>query len=301
MFRSILVPLDRSSFAEQALPWASAIARRAEARLDLAEVHALYCMDEPKAGWAPFDPVLDAECNRAEQLYLDATAKWVTAAAPLPVTVGVLAGSAALPETVADHILERARAGGADLIVMAAHGRGPLKRMAIGSVADELLRRSRVPVLLVRSGEPTLGFVPEPVLRTVLVPLDGSALAECVLEPALELARLMGAGCTLLRVVDSRVQPLDRPAERALAEEYLERIAAGGRKTGLVVRTAVRVARHAAEAIGDEARAQAGGLIALATHGRGGLPRQVLGSVAEQVVRNVRSPVLVFRPPGGDR
>jgi nucleotide-binding universal stress UspA family protein len=128
MYLSLLVPLDRSSFAEQALPLALSIARRANARMDLAEVHALYALENPTAGWGPFDPDEDAERKRQERLYLGATAKWLASASPVTVTVGVISGSAALPAWVADGILERARAGQADLIVMATHGRGPLSR-----------------------------------------------------------------------------------------------------------------------------------------------------------------------------
>jgi nucleotide-binding universal stress UspA family protein len=118
MYPSLLVPLDRSSFAEQALPLALSIARRANARLDLVEVHALYALEDPTAGWVPFEPERDAECKQQEQLYLDATAKWVTSVSPVSATAGVLSGSAVLPATVADSILERARAGKSDLIVM---------------------------------------------------------------------------------------------------------------------------------------------------------------------------------------
>jgi nucleotide-binding universal stress UspA family protein len=300
MYVSLLVPLDRSSFAEQALPLALSIARRANARLDLVEVHSLYALEDPTAGWSPYEPNRDAECNQQEQLYLDATAKWGASVSPVSATTGVLSGSAVLPTTVADSILERARAGKADLIVMTTHGPGPLGRLGVGSVADELIRRAPIPVLLVRPGEKAPGIIPEPVLDNILIPLDGAALAEQVLEPALDLAQLMEARCSLLRVVESRSSPADRvpggPPERAQAEAYLERVAARVRGQGIQVRTRVVVARHAVEAILEEAAAQASNLIALATHGRGGLKRLLLGSVAEKLLRAAAAPVLVYRP-----
>src|SRR5712692_5850006 len=112
MYLSLLVPLDRTSFAEQALPLALGIARRASARLDLVEVHALYALEDPTAAWTPFfEPARDAERKQQEQLYLDATAKWLTSMSPVSATVGVLPGSTVLSATVADAILERARAG----------------------------------------------------------------------------------------------------------------------------------------------------------------------------------------------
>jgi nucleotide-binding universal stress UspA family protein len=302
MYRSLLVPLDRSSFAEHALPLALSIARRASARLDLVEVHTLYALEDPTAAWVPFEPERDAERNRQEQSYLDATAKWVTSVSRVSATAGVLPGSVVLAETVADAILERARAGKADLIVMATHGRGPLSLFGVGSVADELIRRARVPVLLVRGSEKAPGFIPEPVLDNILILLDGSALAEQVLEPALDLARLMDAQCVLLDVVESRSSPANGaaggPPGKAQAEAYLKHVAERVREQGVQVPTRVVIARHAVEAILEEAAAQASNLIALATHGRGGLQRLLLGSVADKLVRAAASPVLVYRPTG---
>jgi nucleotide-binding universal stress UspA family protein len=86
MYRSLLVPLDRSSFAEQALPLALSIARRASARLDLVAVHALYALEDPTAGWARFEPERDAERKQQEKLYLDATAKWLISMSPVSAT-----------------------------------------------------------------------------------------------------------------------------------------------------------------------------------------------------------------------
>ena len=303
MYLSLLVPLDRSSFAEQALPLALAIARRAHARLDLVEVHALYALEDPTAGRARFEPERDAQRKQQEQLYLDATATWLTSVSPAAVSTGVLAGSVVLAETVADSILERARAGKADLIVMASHGRGPLRRFVAGSVADELIRRAGVPVLLVRPGETPPAIFPEPTLENILIPLDGSALAEQVLGPALDLARLMEARCTLLRVIEPRSPshngaPGGPPKEAAA---YLKRVAARVREQGVPARARVVVARNVAEAILEEAAAQASDLIALATHGRGGLTRLLRGSVADQLVRAAASPVLVYRPSGKGR
>jgi len=302
MYRSLLVPLDRSPFAEQALPLALSITRRANARLDLVEVHGLYALENLAAGWVPFEPERDAERKQQEQLYLDATAKWLTSMSLVSATAGVFSGSAVLAATVADGILERARAGQADLIVMATHARGTLSRFGNGSVADELIRRARVPVLLVRAREPAPEIIPEPVLDNILILLDGSALAEQVLEPALDLARLMEARCSLLQVVESRSARADRlpgeSPEKAQAEAYLGHIAARVREQGVQVRARVVVARHAVEVILEEAAAQASDLITLATHGRGGLQRLLWGSVADKLVRAAASPVLVYRPTG---
>jgi nucleotide-binding universal stress UspA family protein len=131
-----------------------------------------------------------------------------------------------------------------------------------------------------------------------LIPLDGSPLAEQILEPALDLARLMEARCTLLRVVEARSFPGDRqePPEKAQAEAYLERVAERLREQGHQVCTRIVVARHAVEAILAEAAARANNLIAVATHGQSGLNRLLLGSVADKLIRTAVSPVLVYRP-----
>jgi nucleotide-binding universal stress UspA family protein len=302
MYRSLLVPLDRSSFAEQALPLALGIARRANARLDLVEVHANYDLEERHAGWVPFDHQRDAERKRQERIYLDATANWLASASPVSITAAVLPGSNVLAECVADGILERARACGTDLILVATHARGLLTRLGFGSVADELVRRAGVPVLVLPPRETAPAVMPEPILDDVLIPLDGSPLAEQVLGPALELARLMEARCGLLRVVEAHSSSSGQGAgdlpEAAKAEEYLNGVAARLRGQGLQVRTRVFVARHVAEAILEEAAAQTSSLIALATHGRGGLNRLLLGSVAHKLVRAAASSLLVYRPAG---
>jgi nucleotide-binding universal stress UspA family protein len=147
-------------------------------------------------------------------------------------------------------------------------------------------------VLLVHPHEPAPGVLPEPLVEEVVVPLDGSALAEQALGPALGLARLLEATCTLLRVVESSGSPAEAAQEEARA--YLERVAGRLRGEGLSVRPRVVVAPHAAEAILEQARG--GGPIALATHGRGGLGRVLLGSVADKVIRGASAPVLVYRP-----
>jgi nucleotide-binding universal stress UspA family protein len=303
MYNSLLVPLNRSSFAERALPLALSIARRAGARLDLVEVHSLYALDDPHAAWAPFDPQRDAERKRQEQLYLDATATWLSSGSLGSVSTGVLHGPAVLSETVADSILERAWITKADLIVMATHGRGPLSRFGTGSVADELIRRAGMPVLLVRPGEATTDIFPEPVLDNILIPLDGSAVAEQVLGPTLELARLMEARCTLLRVIEppsSRHHgALDEPPEEAAV--YLERMAARVREQWVPAQMRIVVARHVAEAILQESAAQASNLIALATHGRSGLTRLLRASVADRILSAAASPVLIYHSTGNGR
>ena len=180
-----------------------------------------------------------------------------------------------------------------------------LGRAFLGSVADELIRQATVPVLLVRPQDPAPGIVPEPLLEHVLVPLDGSALAERVLGPALDVVRLWEGRCTLLRVIEanspSTVGRPNRPRSpeeerEASAREYLENIAGRLRDEGVSVQTRVVVAPHAAPVILEEAQTQRCDFIALATHGRSGVRRMLLGSIADKVIRGASGPILVYRP-----
>jgi nucleotide-binding universal stress UspA family protein len=300
MFRTVLTPLDGSAFAEQALPYALGIVRRSGAILDLVHVHILYALLEPHAARYSFEPEKDEEHRREEHLYLDGTAKWLAAVSPVPMTTTVING------TDADGILQAIAASKADLIVMTTHGRGPLGRFFLGSVADEVIRRATVPVLLIRPKEPAPGVVPEPQLQNVLVPLDGSVLAERALEPAFDLVRSAEGRCTLLHVLESGPAPFSRrpgggvspkPEQEAAAREYLEKIARRMREEGIAVQTRIATGRHAAAVILEEAQTQRCDCIALATHGRGGVRRMLLGSVADKIVRGASTPVLVYRPP----
>ncbi len=302
MFRTVLVPLDGSPFAEQALPYAVGIVRRAGATLDLVHVHVLQVLEEHKAGRYAYDPGFDKEHQRKERLYLESTAKSLATVSAVPWTAAVVSG------LDTEGILSRVQDAKADLIVMTTHGRGPLDRFFLGGVADELVRQAAVPVLLVRPRDPAASIVPEDhLLEHVLVPLDGSSLAERILEPALDFVRLWAGRCTLLRVIEAspattagwptRPRPPEQEQEVA-AEAYLEKIAGRLREDGTAVQTRIVVAPHAAPAILEEAQTQRCDFIALATHGWSGLRRMLLGSVTDKVIRGSSLPVLAYRPTG---
>ena len=296
MFRTVVVPLDGSHFAEQALPHALAIVRGAGASLDLVHVHVL---EEHKSARYSYDPSIDKEHQHEEQLYLENMAKSLTSVSPVPWTAAVITG------LDSEAILQRVHDRKADLIVMSTHGRGALDRFFLGGVADELIRQAAVPVLLVRPHDPAPSIGTEPSLKHVLVPLDGSSLAESVLEPALNFMRLWEGRCTLLRVIEAspatntgwphRQRPREHEQEEA-AEAYLATVADWLREKGIGVQTRVVVAPHAAPAILEEAETQHCDLIALATHGWGGLRRMLLGSVTDKVIRGSTLPVLAYRP-----
>jgi nucleotide-binding universal stress UspA family protein len=304
MYRSILVPLDGSPFAEQALPLALSIANRAGASLEVVQVHVLYAFQELACSWLPFDPTEDAVYKEHERACLDAVLGRLQKTASVPVTATLLDG------LTVDGILERARTTAADLIVMTTHGRGPMSRFWLGSVADEVVRNAPAPILLVRPQEASAGPAPEPNLRRILIPLDGSELAEQVREPAIALGGLMDSEYTLIRVVQSRSLPANHPAvaelrtgekprlekRKAEAQAYLDRVAERLRAQALRIQTHVVVAESVATAVLDMAREKDIDVIAVATHGRSGLKRLLLGSVADKIVRGAFTPVLVYRP-----
>ena len=193
---------------------------------------------------------------------------------------------------------------------MATHGRGSMSRFWLGSVADKLVRSLPLPILLVLPQEQASDLALDRVLQHILVPLDGSELAEQALGPAVALGSLMVADYVLVRVVDP-LEPAGRDAQgflisglapeglQRLQEEaaaYLERTAEHLRARSLQVFTRVLINSQAAEAILQEAGTPPIDLIALETHGRGGLARLLLGSVADKVVRGTPTPVLVHRP-----
>jgi nucleotide-binding universal stress UspA family protein len=307
MFRSLLVPVDGSPFAEHALPLALSVARRAGARIQFVHVHPPLAND-PKAYGFDFR-ALDAHTMEEHRAYLDALGERIRKVSSVPLTVSFLEGD------IAETLRVTASSTETDLVVMTTHGRGPLQRFWVGSVADALIRQLSVPLLLLRPHEKGVDLIKEPVIKRIVLPLDGSALAEQILPPALDLGRLMDAELTLLRVVKpiylpayprgltggSFVQQADRllqelqKAQEGLYQEaahYLEGVAQRVRAESLPVQTRVVTQEHPATAI----LGQATDLIAMETHGRRGLSRLVLGSVADKVLRGATVPMLVHRP-----
>jgi nucleotide-binding universal stress UspA family protein len=309
MYQTILVPLDGSPFGEQSLPLALSIAKRAGASLEVIHVHETLApvFAQPVAG---LESGFESEIRAQRTAYLNGVVKRLTAQTKLPIAPVLLEGA------VVEALLNRARTQKIDLIVMTTHGHGPLARFWLGSVADELVRHAPVPILLVHPKEEKAGASKEPGLRKLLVPLDGGALAESILDQAVPLARLMQAELLLVRVIQpmvignmaipeptsgvpapSMVKKLEEWYEdrRQEATAYLEKIAEKLRSSVSVVRTCVVSHEQPAVAILNEARTQRADAIAIETHGRSGLSRFFLGSIADKVIRGSAIPVLVHR------
>jgi nucleotide-binding universal stress UspA family protein len=303
MFKKILVPLDRSALAEQAIGQAALLARRAKAAIDLVTVHVPF----PFAGFS--DKPWDDKEAAAEAKYLEAIQAELRSGSDVPATYVVLKGEPA------EHIRLRALDVGADLIVMTTHGRTGLSRLWLGSVADSVVRHSTVPVLMLRPVKSSRGrAAARRPFKRILVPLDGSALAADALGPATDLARATAATLVLLRVVlpvplmsayDSTVpfarQPfvVDDAATAgitAATRRDIETVAARlHEETGLEVSADTVVDSRVAEAIVRFAQSHQVDAVAMSTHGRGAT-RWLLGSVADKVLRSGNLPVLLRCP-----
>lgn len=297
MYKKILVPLDGSTFSEAALPLALALTRKTGAALHIISV----VEPIPAFAYAEWEPAaLDWSTK-----YLDSVVDRVADSAGGEVSTAVRTGR------VVETLHEQCDALGADLMVMATHGRGALSRAWLGSVADALMREAKTPVLFVRPEE---GDAPPPQtandFETLLIPLDGSELSESALDHAAEFGELFGSAYHLVRVVAYPLEiaspylphTVQMNAEilaeaKQAAADYLEEKAEQMRKRGLRVTASVAVDPQAAHGILTEAEEVGTDLTAMATHGRGGVTRVVLGSAADKVLRGTRVPVLLYRPP----
>jgi len=292
MYRTILVPLDGSAFGERALPMATALARAMNAQLILVSAASATAFPGMDATEAQVQAVAEA------QAYLLSLATELSSQC-LRVDVAAPYGDPA------ESILLEIDLRHVDLVVMCTHGRSGLGRWIYGSVAEQVLARSPVPVLLVRhSGEvATLG--PEREQASLLVPLDGSAFAETALPHAVALARTFGGSILLLRTVEESMAARRYPSmaimqeaaqeDRRTAKTNLDGVAQRLRQEGVAVHTMV-LKGWAADVIAYRGAALGPRLIVMATHGRTGIARWLLGSVAQEVIRRSPLPVLLVRP-----
>jgi len=298
MTRLIVVPLDGSGFAEDALAVAGSLAADTGGWLNLVTVHRPMV---PIPDWgleASF--TADAEIRAAELTYLGRETDRATT------TFGVTATPTLLEGSVARTLEEYVESRKANLVVMSTHGRGGVSRFFLGSIADRLIRALHCPILLVRPGRGTTAIRRDHETR-VAVPLDGSALAESAVDQVLELLRPEETVIELVRVLlpgatASLVSPPARGAtvrpDLLLANRYLAGVAQRLRQKGLRAHTEVLIAGDAASAIIAFAEGRRCDLITLATRSIGGFERAMLGSVADKVIRAATTPVLVWNPPG---
>jgi len=305
--KKILVPLDGSAFAEQAVETARSLAHRTRAALEFVGVVAPVVTTARLGAAPPIDRRFDVEQREAVRDYLARVERAERARTTLEVTTVLREGAAA------SEIVTQATEGGSDLIVMTTHGRGGLDRLWLGSVADRVIRESGVPVLLIRPGEsPVAGAVS---LARVVVGVAGEDADDRVVASAVDVTGLADTHYLLvhalpqlatLTAVDLALGP--PPDEMSgvpaspdeghthSATRYLEWMAGPLRARGARVDTQVVAARTPARALAEAAHAMHADLVAVGTAARAPLVRLFLGSTADKVVRTAPCHVLVCPP-----
>ncbi|RME49260.1 MAG: universal stress protein [Chloroflexi bacterium] len=297
MYRKVLIPLDGSPFAERILPHIERLISSAETELILFHVVEPFhhvVSPETRAG------LTDAEITNFREsatLYLKRVRGELR-------EMGLQAHVQTAHGDVASAICDTAQAQGADLIAMTTHGRSGVGRWAFGSVADRVIRTASQPVLLVRgtTDTPSNGEI-----RRILVPLDGSELAERALPHATKLAQEKDAEVLLVRAVEPLTDlefaglfaSWESPEavyqhRQTAAQRYLEQVQQDLKVAGVPSSTLVDEGR-AADLILDTVEAENADMIVMSTHGRSGLARWVYGSVADKVLRNATCPLLLIR------
>lgn len=296
MYSRMLIPLDGSKIAEQVLPYARYLAKALTLPVELfqaVDAEPLEMLANPAQGRYVDTLLNEKRANSAE--YLKAAGRSFE---KVRVSSVVEIGK---PE---DLILEKAAADPQTLIIMATHGRSGIQRWMLGSVADKVLHGVANDLFLVRATEQgkTAGATP---LTKVIVPLDGSPLAEKALPRIVELGKQMSLEVILIRAyaLPSPISPdeyvgygqelfeqLETEAKDYLADKIKELTGQGLAKISLVVDLG-----YGAEEITTLARKTPDNFIAMCTHGRSGVKRWALGSVTDRVVRHSGDPVLIIR------
>lgn len=298
MYEAILVPLDGSKTAEKVLPYARYLAGKFKVPVELlAVVDVVEIASHMTSEKVHFLDTIIEDAVQHSTTYLRGVA---TTIAGTNVRCSVEKGRAE------DTIIEKAATDKTMLITMATHGRSGLNRFLLGSIAEKVLRGTVNPLLLIRAGdEKSQG---EAMLKSIIVPLDGSELAEAVLPIVADMAKKVDLEIELFRTyhVPYNVYSGDEglyavnyeellAGLRDEAAEYLEKKAADLKRLGVAKVQCITKEGLAADEIISLGRKTPDNLIAMSSHGRSGVRRWVLGSVTELVVRHSGDPVLVIR------
>jgi len=298
MYSRMLIPLDGSKTAEKVLPYARFIAGALKFPVELlAVVDIVEMATHISADRARYLDAMIADSVRRSEQYLGEIARTFPNGTKCTVEKGQ-------PEQV---IIETAAAAKGTLVTMATHGRSGMNRWLLGSVSEKVLRGGTNPMLLVRATEE--GKVDGgATLKSIVVPLDGSELAEGVLPAVAELAKTLKLAVVLFRAYNIPYSAYAGgegyyavnyndllTAMRDEAVDYLEKKAEAVKKMGIAEVSCVAKEGFAADEIISLARQSPDKLIAMCTHGRSGVKRWMIGSVTETVVRHSAGPILVVR------
>jgi nucleotide-binding universal stress UspA family protein len=305
MFQRILLPLDGSDLAEQALPVAAYIARHTRGKIVLLE-----CVVPP----IELGPYIGREPPLLVQQAIDTDTEMATDYLKRVVQEHNLADleteskvEYGLPAHCILTVTEQQQC---DLIVISSHGRSGLSRWILGSVAQKVIRHAPIPVLVLRSRQMSEALLDSEHPLRVLVPLDGSPTSESVLGPALEMLATLtthrSGNLHLVHVIDSvpeehKSHDLTQQTAAyldAIEQRLQDKLAQVG---NVSVRKSVIPAFDVADALLNvaETKTDAGGapcdIIMMSTHGRGGIQRWTLGSVTERVLQATKLPLLIVR------
>ena len=300
MLTQILIPLDGSKTAEEVLPYARFMAEALKIPIELLAIVDVAAMAShlPSESARHVEAAI-AENERRGRSYLE---KIATLFSELTVRTGISRGKPA------ETIIETAAADAGTLITMATHGRSGIKRWLLGSVAEKVLRGTANALLLVRASGRARSIT-EAAVQSITVPLDGSQLAESVLETAAEIAQARRLGMTLFRAYELPASAYYGSEDylpnymdlknnlRNEVEAYLDRKIQELKSRGVKEASFFVTEGTGPDEIISYARKRPETLIVMCTHGRSGMKRWVLGSVTEKVVRHSGDPVLVMRAP----
>jgi nucleotide-binding universal stress UspA family protein len=311
MFKRILVPLDGSERAERAIPIGARIARASGGSIVFVRV----VLPPVEFGTYGVNHIVALKPGAFETRAAKATdylTKIVTTyASDLE---GIDVETEAISGAASPAIFSAARWEQVDLVIMCSHGETGLKRWMFGSVAQQAVRHSPVPVLALNEN----GMIPSAFDGThplrILVALDGSFLAETALEPAAHLASVLVDPAPielhLLRVVDLPVTggkfPINfyaaiRKEAWQEAETYLREVTDRFHESladvKVTITSSIVISHDIARTIIEEAEHEGDyDLIAMTTHGRSGFPRLMMGSVTEHILGATKLPLLIVRP-----
>ncbi|HXZ04883.1 MAG TPA: universal stress protein [Ktedonobacteraceae bacterium] len=314
MYKRILVPLDGSTRAESAVPIAARIAQASGGSVILLQVVSIPIEIETEK------PPSEIYSQPAYDKGIADTKSYLEGVATFDVLKEVNKETAAVTGAIAPSILSAIQSLHADLVVMCSHGFTGFKHWALGSVAHKLAPHSSVPVLVLRDGGSVPTTESQQPMR-VFVPLDGSPLSESALEPAAQLITALAPSTHrvihLMRVVDvpssygkfrslvddrydAGVRAETKNEYKAYLDAVAKRFTEGDLAAyKLAVTTSVPINMDVAQAIVQAAEEGEGSelsgydLVVMATHGRGGVQRWVLGSVAERVLQATKVPLMI--------
>lgn len=301
MYKVIMAPTEGSGSERAAISVAVKLAQRFDADLHLVRVDATPVSIEP----IPHAPMLmvTEELIREE---LAARLQRLEALGTECRSLGEIRVRTALEEgPVGPSLRNYANRHDVDLIVISSHARGGVRRTILGSVTDYLIRHTNIPVLVVKQPASFIGATPQETLSRIIVPLDGSALAEQILPQVTELALRLNSAVSLLRVLTPVTYSQQQVMQAGLpwwdidiesANACLTRAASYLTDKGLAVSQDVVLGDDVATAILDYTERTGADLIAIATRGAGGLSRLTFGTVSDEVTRMSSKSVLVFHP-----